>query len=284
MNYNIILNEIKELVLRDEIKSNDEVVSLYDLVEVLNEYIKPINEVLGNKELLDKINEDIKLYSYFNKACNGVEEYNLKGCYKKNDYINSKLGDSYSPNIFKYINVTYNEGLFTIELLLSGMGQNNGIKITKDKEGKLIFTANREIYKDFDIEVVKKYWEDILVLFDKLESRKDIFDVSDVGLEQVVIDNNIEVDLKVDKTLYDLETDKFRVRKYIKLDTNLKDNNDYYMINNMFGDMFSISNDALLKRIMVNLDSLKLVLRDIYLKSINNGKGTKSLKKEDLNN
>ena len=55
MNYNIILNEIKELVLRDEIKSNDEVVSLYDLVEVLNEYIKPINEVLGNKELLDKI-------------------------------------------------------------------------------------------------------------------------------------------------------------------------------------------------------------------------------------
>lgn len=160
MNYNILLNEVKELVLRDEINSNDDVVSLYDLVNVLEEYIKPINEVLNSKELLGKINQDIKLYSYFNKACNDVEEYNLRGCYKKNDYISSKLGDSYSPNLLKYINVTYNDGLFTLELMLSGMGQDYGIKITKDKEGKLIFSANREIYKSFDIDIVKKYWED----------------------------------------------------------------------------------------------------------------------------
>lgn len=282
MRYKEIINNIKKLVLRDEVKSNAIVVSLYDLVNVLNEYVKPINDILNNKELLNKINEDIRLYSYFNKACNSIEEYHLGGNYKKNDYIVSKLGDSYSPNEFKFINISYDNGKFSIELLLSAMGRGCGIKISEGENGNLVFDCDKDRYNDFDIEIVKKYWEDFIKIFHVLNSKKDLFDNDD--LVQVFKDSCLNIELKIDNTLYDLDTDRYRIRSFINVDRDSTLDNEYYSINHYFSDMFSISHDSLLKRISVYVDDLKSIFKDIYMKSINNNIGAKHLKKDSLNN
>ena len=282
VNYKNIINGVKDIILRKEVCSNEEEISLYDLVNILKERISKINEIVYDKNILDRINEDINMINSFNTASNNIERYYLGGSYKLNNYIDSKLGDGFGSKCFNFIDINYKDDTFYLELLLSEYGKGSGITVSKDSDGMFLFDGNSR-YKDIDIDVVKKEWEYFLKVFSLLEDNKLLFSSNDNDLLQVVNDNELDFTIEIDRNIVK-DSSGIRVKCFCNLSEDKCAVEDkYYYINHCFKDMFSSSRDAILKRISIKISDLNPVFKSIVEDEIKYRKDNNSLKKEIKN-
>lgn len=176
--YTELMNRIDTKYSGEEIERTENVISLYDLVNILSEEMEPLRKLKMDKEFQNKINRDRTIFQRI-------------GLFKKKEVINKKCTGGYTE---------VSENRSTISLGFDN-GQALGVHVVLYKD----FDSDELYFADFclkDREFVEKYISDIYGIFAILEQYGTLFPYEEkkgrTGLSQEFSDGLLSVTVKLD--------------------------------------------------------------------------------------
>lgn len=175
-NYNILLNEIKEYLNRDEVNSenaNNEIISLFDLYNIINGEFEGLRNITINSKINKKLSLPTKINIFSNKQLTSYIHGNEKNCrinFKKikyfgdgdcslkiykdkgvNDIYFDREKSHHNREFYNFIKRNYNLILETLQTLedyveLLGKFNSNSIDFSDDLfKVKLSFNLDGEV-------------------------------------------------------------------------------------------------------------------------------------------
>lgn len=177
--YTKLLTSIDNKYSNGSVEQSENIISLYDLVTILQEEMEPLRKVKIGKEFQDKINADRTIFQRI-------------GLFKKRAIVNKKCTGGYTET---------GQTSSKISLCFEEKGQGLGTHIVLHKD----FDSDEIYFADFcvkDREFVERYISDIYEIFAVLEEYGTLFPYEEkkgrCGIKQDFSDGLLDVSVSLD--------------------------------------------------------------------------------------